>query len=63
MIFPVVPGRGVEVVVVVVETGVFEVRACSSVSIPKVAQVSSPNDFTSRIMASTLRRSFGLGDR
>ena len=57
-------GRGVEVVVVVVEAGV----ACScsawpSFSMPSVQQVSSPSAFTARTMSSTGSRSRSFGPR
>jgi len=61
--FLVVAGRRIEIVIVVVRGPRLSAPALFGRHHPEVAQVSIPNDFTSRIIASTLRRSFGLGER
>ena len=56
-------GRGVEVVVVVVEARVAQRSAWPSFSMPSVAQVSSPSALTARTISSTGSRSRSFGPR
>ena len=55
--------RGVDVVVVIVEAGVFSRSACGPVSMPSVTQVSMPSALTPSTMAQTASRSLSLGER